>query len=134
MGTFEAAVGAEAPYAYLLSHDTVLAKAFAERAFRLAPLRLQALAHMLGKGEIETQLGQQRTDLQRRTQYLAHVLQSQFGQRVVFDIPQGGQMLWVSFASRWRGTVLPQRWQVLHCTHYRVSSSACRGITLNTLR
>ena len=52
---------------------------------------------MLGKGEIETHLVQQRTDLQRRTQYLAHVLQSQVGQRVVFERPQGGQMLWVSF-------------------------------------
>ncbi len=50
LGAFETAVGAEAPYAYVLSHDAALAKAFAERAFRLAPLRLQALALMLGKG------------------------------------------------------------------------------------
>ncbi|PTV56899.1 GntR family transcriptional regulator [Pseudomonas putida] len=116
MGTFEAAVGAEAPYAYLLSRDTVLAKAFAERAFRLAPLRLQALAHMLGKGEIETQLVQQRTDLQRRTQYLAHVLQSQFGQRVVFDMPQGGQMLWVSFCQplAWDGIAAALAGSALH--------------------
>ena len=34
MGAFESTVGAEAPYAYLLSKDTVLTKAFAERAFR----------------------------------------------------------------------------------------------------
>lgn len=97
MGTFEAAVGPEAPYAYLLSRDAELAKAFAERAFRLAPLRLQALAHMLGKGEIETQWVQLRLDLQRRTQCLARVLALQFGQRVVLEMPQGGQMLWVRF-------------------------------------
>lgn len=71
---------------------------------------------MLGKGEIETQLGQQRTDLQRRTQYLAHVLQSQFGQRVVFDIPQGGQMLWVSFCQplAWDGIAAALAGSALH--------------------
>ncbi|MFV3290497.1 aminotransferase class I/II-fold pyridoxal phosphate-dependent enzyme [Pseudomonas sp. NY11955] len=105
MGTFEAAVGAEAPYAYVLGRDAMLAKAFAERAFRLAPLRLQALAYMLGKGQIETQWVQLRTDLQRRTQCLAHVLALQFGQRVVLEMPQGGQMLWVRFRQplMWEG-------------------------------
>ncbi|MBV4517770.1 GntR family transcriptional regulator [Pseudomonas kurunegalensis] len=97
MGTFEPAVGAEAPYAYVLSKDAVLAKAFAERAFRLAPLRLQALAHMLGKGEMDVQLVHLRTDLQRRTHGLAHVLELQFGQQVRFEMPQGGHMLWVCF-------------------------------------
>ena len=97
MGAFDAAVGSEAPYAYLLGHDAGLAKAFAERAFRLAPLRLQALAHMLGKGEIETQLVRLRTDLQKRMQCLARELQLQFGQRVVLEMPEGGRTLWVRF-------------------------------------
>ncbi|HEN8797825.1 aminotransferase class I/II-fold pyridoxal phosphate-dependent enzyme [Pseudomonas sp. CM25] len=97
VGAFEAAVGAEAPYAYVLGHDGALAKAFGERAFRLAPLRLQALAHMLGKGEIETQLAQLRTQLQRRTQSLARALELQFGPRVALEIPQGGRTLWVRF-------------------------------------
>lgn len=97
MGAFDAAVGSEAPYAYLLGHDAGLAKAFAERAFRLAPLRLQALAHMLGKGEIETQLVRLRTDLQKRMQCLARELQLQFGQRVALETPEGGRTLWVRF-------------------------------------
>ncbi|MEZ1439943.1 aminotransferase class I/II-fold pyridoxal phosphate-dependent enzyme [Pseudomonas shirazica] len=97
MGAFDAAVGSEAPYAYLLGHDAGLAKAFAERAFRLAPLRLQALAHMLGKGELETQLVRLRTDLQKRMQCLARELQLQFGQRVALETPEGGRTLWVRF-------------------------------------
>ena len=97
MGAFDAAVGSEAPYAYLLGHDAGLAKAFAERAFQLAPLRLQALAHMLGKGEIETQLVRLRTDLQKRMQCLARELQLQFGQRVALETPEGGRTLWVRF-------------------------------------
>ncbi|WEK28818.1 MAG: aminotransferase class I/II-fold pyridoxal phosphate-dependent enzyme [Candidatus Pseudomonas phytovorans] len=97
LGAFEAAVGGEAPYAYVLSHDAALAQAFAERAFRLAPLRLQALALMLGNRQIEMQLVQLRADLQRRTQYLVRTLELQFGQRVVLQMPQGGRMLWVRF-------------------------------------
>ncbi|RCL26399.1 GntR family transcriptional regulator [Pseudomonas sp. AFG_SD02_1510_Pfu_092] len=97
LGAFEAAVGAEAPYAYVLSHDVALARAFAERAFRFAPLRLQALAQMLGKGEIDAHLVRLRLDLQRRMQCLARALQLQFGQRVVLQIPEGGRSLWVRF-------------------------------------
>ncbi|WP_085626644.1 MULTISPECIES: aminotransferase class I/II-fold pyridoxal phosphate-dependent enzyme [unclassified Pseudomonas] len=97
IGTFDAAVGGEAPYAYLLGHDALLARAFTERAFRLAPLRLQALAHMLGKGEIEAQLVRLRTDLQKRMQCLARALQQQFGQRVALEMPEGGRTLWVRF-------------------------------------
>ncbi|MFJ4454260.1 GntR family transcriptional regulator [Pseudomonas sp. NPDC089392] len=97
MGSFEAAVGAEAPYAYVLGHDDVLAEGFAERAFRLAPLRLQALAHMLGKGEVETQLERLRSDLQWRMQCLASALRLQFGNLVTLSVPQGGRVLWVRF-------------------------------------
>ncbi|MDG9916921.1 aminotransferase class I/II-fold pyridoxal phosphate-dependent enzyme [Pseudomonas juntendi] len=97
MGAFEAAVGPEAPYAYVLSLDTALAKAFCERAFRLAPLRLLALAHLLAKGDIEAQLVALRSNLQQRTQNLACALTAQFAQRVVLEPPQGGRMLWVRF-------------------------------------
>lgn len=97
MGAFEAAVGGEAPYAYVLGQDAMLGKAFAERAFRLAPLRLLALAQMLGKRQIERHLVQLRTDLQRRTQYLVRALELQFGQQVAMQTPQGGRMLWVRF-------------------------------------
>ena len=116
LGAFEAAVGAEAPYAYVLGHDAALAKAFAERAFRLAPLRLQALALMLGKRQIEMQLVQLRTDLHRRTQYLVRALELQFGQRVALQMPQGGRMLWVRFrqALEWDCIVAALAGSALH--------------------
>ncbi|MDV5098913.1 aminotransferase class I/II-fold pyridoxal phosphate-dependent enzyme [Pseudomonas sp. LSJ-87] len=116
MGAFDAAVGGEAPYAYLLGHDAVLARAFAERAFRLAPLRLQALAHMLGKGEIEAQLVRLRTDLQKRMQCLARELQLQFGQRVVLETPEGGRTLWVRFRQPlpWEGIAAALAGSALH--------------------
>ncbi|MGE8058544.1 GntR family transcriptional regulator [Pseudomonas sp. NPDC089547] len=97
MGAFEAAVGGEAPYAYVLGHATALASAFADREYRLAPLRLQALAQMLGKRPIEMQLAQLRAEMQRSTECLARALESQFGQRVALQMPQGGRMLWVRF-------------------------------------
>ncbi|MDH4549836.1 GntR family transcriptional regulator [Pseudomonas sp. BN607] len=106
MGALEAVVGAEAPYAYVLGLDAALPEAFAERGFRLAPLRLQALAHMLAKGDIETQLVELRTNLQARMRSLASALGSQFAQRAVMEIPQGGQMLWVRFAQ-------PLAWDVI---------------------
>ncbi|MCE5987454.1 GntR family transcriptional regulator [Pseudomonas sp. LM20] len=116
MGAFDAAVGGEAPYAYLLGHDAVLARAFAERAFRLAPLRLQALAHMLGKGEIEAQLVRLRTDLHKRMQCLAHALQQQFGQRVALEMPEGGWTLWVRFRQplSWEGIAEALAGSALH--------------------
>lgn len=116
MGAFDAAVGGEAPYAYLLGHDAVLSRAFAERAFRLAPLRLQALAHMLGKGEIEVQLVRLRTDLQKRMQCLARALQRQFGQRVALEMPEGGRTLWVRFCQPlpWKGIAEALAGSALH--------------------
>ncbi|CAI3804453.1 HTH-type transcriptional regulatory protein GabR [Pseudomonas sp. MM221] len=116
LGAFEPAVGAEAPYAYVLGQDAALAKAFAERAFRLAPLRLQALALMLGKRQIEMQLVQLRIDLQWRTQYLMRALELQFGQRVVLQMPQGGRMLWVRFRQplEWDCIVAALAGSVLH--------------------
>ncbi|MGE8322985.1 MAG: GntR family transcriptional regulator [Pseudomonas sp.] len=116
MGAFEAAVGAEAPYAYVLGHAAVLAEAFADRAFRLAPLRLQALAHMLGKGEVEAQLIRVRSDLQRRAQCLARALELQFGQRVALEMPEGGRTLWVRFRQPlpWPGIVEALAGSALH--------------------
>ncbi|GLO07243.1 TPA: aminotransferase class I/II-fold pyridoxal phosphate-dependent enzyme [Pseudomonas putida] len=116
LGAFETAVGAEAPYAYVLSHDAALAKAFAERAFRLAPLRLQALALMLGKRQIEIHLVELRTELERRTQYLVRALALQFGQQVAMQTPQGGRMLWVRFRQplRWDCIVAALAGSALH--------------------
>lgn len=116
MGAFEAVIGPEAPYAYVLGQGAVLAGAFAERGFRLAPLRLQALAQMLGRGEVETQLVRLRTDLQRRAQCLARALELQFGQRVVLEMPEGGQALWVRFRQplAWEGIVAALAGTALH--------------------
>ncbi|WP_406821944.1 GntR family transcriptional regulator [Pseudomonas sp. KnCO4] len=116
MGAFEAVVGAEAPYAYVLAQDAVLAGTFAERAFRLAPLRLQALAQMLGRREIEAQLVGLRSDLQRRALCLAHALELQFGARVVLEMPEGGQALWVRFRQPlvWEGVAAALAGSALH--------------------
>ncbi|MBV4491304.1 GntR family transcriptional regulator [Pseudomonas oryzicola] len=123
MGAFEAVVGAEAPYAYVLGPDGLLAGAFAERAFRLAPLRLQALAQMLGKREAEAQLVRLRSGLQRRVQCLAHALELQFGERVVLETPEGGQALWVRFRQplAWEGIAAALAGSALHAlpgTHF----------------
>jgi DNA-binding transcriptional MocR family regulator len=99
MGSFEAAVGGEAPYAYVMGRHAGLAEAFGQRAFQLAPLRLQALAHLLGKGEIETQLGRLRAELQRRMACFSRQLKLELGDQVTFDMPEGGWTLWLR--SRW---------------------------------
>lgn len=134
MGAFEAAVGPEAPYAYVLSLDTALAKAFCERAFRLAPLRLLALAHLLAKGDIEAQLVALRSNLQQRTQNLACALTAQFAQRVVLEPRKAGACCGCASSSRWPGMPLPRPWQVAHCMHCRGNSSACTAATGSTWR
>jgi len=95
MGSFEAAVGGEAPYAYVLGRHATLAEAFARRAFQLAPLRLQALALMLGKGEIERQSEKLRAELQWRMECLGQQLRLQLGEQVSFQMPEGGWTLWL---------------------------------------
>jgi DNA-binding transcriptional MocR family regulator len=95
MGSFEAAVGGEAPYAYVLGRHATLTEAFAQRAFQLAPLRLQALALMLGKGEIERQSEKLRAELQWRMECLGQQLRLQLGEQVSFQMPEGGWTLWL---------------------------------------
>ncbi|MGE8468849.1 MAG: GntR family transcriptional regulator [Pseudomonas putida] len=95
MGSFDATVGGEAPYAYVMGHHAALAEAFAQRAFQLAPLRLQSLAVMLGKGEIERQSGRLRAELQWRMEFLCRQLKLQLGEQVAFELPDGGWTLWL---------------------------------------
>lgn len=95
LGGFEAALGPEVPYAYVLGPAEVLEQAFIERAYRLAPLRLLALACMLGKGEVDAQWLQVRTGLLRRAQTLSRMLELQFGPSAAVHPPQGGLLLWV---------------------------------------
>ncbi|MBI6939872.1 PLP-dependent aminotransferase family protein [Pseudomonas putida] len=95
LGSLEAAVGAEAPYAYVLSRHTALAEAFALRAFHLPPLRQQALAQMFAKGEIDAQLCRLRVLLQRRMELFCQQLATRLGRQVDFAMPDGGQVVWV---------------------------------------
>ncbi|MFJ4156708.1 aminotransferase class I/II-fold pyridoxal phosphate-dependent enzyme [Pseudomonas sp. NPDC089752] len=100
MGSLEAAVGAEAPYAYVLGRPAALVQTFAQRDFQLAPLRQQALAQMLGMGEIDEQMGRQRVELQRRMQLLCQQLQRHLGRQTAFAIPEGGRVVWLRLGKR----------------------------------
>ena len=95
LGSLEAAVGAEAPYAYLLGRHMALAEAFAQRAFELAPMRQQALAQMIASGEIDEHLGRMRVALHGRMEQLCQHLGAVLGGQVEFDMPEGGCALWV---------------------------------------
>lgn len=94
VGGFEAVLGPEAPYAYVLGPTGALTRGFCERAFRLPPLRMQALACMLDKGEVDAQWARLRQALQRRTRTLARVLALRFGPQLQLRLPDGGGLLW----------------------------------------
>ncbi|MFJ4346303.1 aminotransferase class I/II-fold pyridoxal phosphate-dependent enzyme [Pseudomonas sp. NPDC089401] len=95
LGSLEVSVGAEAPYAYVLSEHAALADAFAERGFQLPPLRQQALARMFAKGEIDGHLGRLRVELQGRMELLCQQVRACLGGQVAFTRPQGGRTLWL---------------------------------------
>ncbi|MFJ4064347.1 aminotransferase class I/II-fold pyridoxal phosphate-dependent enzyme [Pseudomonas sp. NPDC089996] len=95
LGSLEATVGGEAPYAYLLGRHAALAETFAQRAFQLAPMRQQALAQMIISGEIDEHLAQARLALQGRMEQLCQHLRAVLGGQVDFDMPEGGYALWV---------------------------------------
>lgn len=95
VGSLEALVGAEAPYAYVLSRHGALAEVFALRAFQLPPVRQQALAQMLGKGEIDEQLGRRRVELRVRMEQLCQHLEACLGGQVTYEMPAGGHVLWL---------------------------------------
>ncbi|BBH46451.1 aminotransferase class I/II-fold pyridoxal phosphate-dependent enzyme [Pseudomonas sp. KU43P] len=95
LGSLEAAVGAEAPYAYVLGRHPVLGEAFARRAFQLPPLRQQALAQMFSKGEIDRHLSRQRVVLGQRMRQLCDQLDAHLGGQLVFTVPEGGHAVWV---------------------------------------
>jgi DNA-binding transcriptional MocR family regulator len=98
LGSLEAAVGGEAPYAYLLGRPMALAEAFAQRAFQLAPMRQQALAQMIASGEIDEHLARMRGVLHERMEQLCQHLRTVVGGEVEFDMPEGGCTLWVRLA------------------------------------
>ncbi|NIF27539.1 aminotransferase class I/II-fold pyridoxal phosphate-dependent enzyme [Pantoea sp. Tr-811] len=98
LGSLEAAVGAEAPYGYVLSRQLAVAQAFDRRAFQLAPLRQQALAQMLGKGEIDEALTHVREELRGRMALLCQQVAACLGTQAAFSRPEGGQVLWLKLA------------------------------------
>ncbi|MFJ3076008.1 aminotransferase class I/II-fold pyridoxal phosphate-dependent enzyme [Pseudomonas sp. NPDC087029] len=95
LGSLEATVGAEAPYAYVLGRHPVLGEAFARRAYQLPPLRQQALAQMLGKGEIDQHLSRRRVALGQGMRQLCQLLHTQLGGQLAFNLPEGGHGVWV---------------------------------------
>lgn len=95
LGSLEAMVGAEAPYAYVLGRHPALGEAFDRRAYPLPPLRQQALAQMFAKGEIDDHLNRLRVDQSLRMRQFCHQLQVHLGGQLDFAMPDGGNAVWV---------------------------------------
>lgn len=94
--SLERSVGAEAPYAYLLSRNgqEQLQRQFLERGFRLPPLRQQAVARLYAKGRIDVHLEQVRMHLRERVSHLHRQMQAQLGAQLRFQMPAGGATIW----------------------------------------
>nr|WP_280043358.1 PLP-dependent aminotransferase family protein [Pseudomonas sp. Hg5Tf]MDH2558568.1 PLP-dependent aminotransferase family protein [Pseudomonas sp. Hg5Tf] len=94
--SLERSVGAEAPYAYLLSRhgQRRLQRQFLARGFRLPPLRQQAVARLYAKGRIDVHLAQARLRLRERVTHLYRQMQIQLGSQLHFQMPAGGVTIW----------------------------------------
>ncbi|MGH8380002.1 PLP-dependent aminotransferase family protein [Pseudomonas sp.] len=94
--SLERTVGAEAPYAYLLSRHCQrrLQRQFLARGFRLPPLRQQAVARLYAKGRIDLHLEQARLRLRERVTHLYRQMQVQLGAHLHFQMPAGGATIW----------------------------------------
>lgn len=89
-------VGAEAPYAYLLSRHCPkqLQRQFLVRGFCLPPLRQQAVARLYAKGRIDVHLERVRLHLHERVTYLYQQMQAYLGDQLHFQMPVGGATIW----------------------------------------
>ena len=96
MSSLERTIGAEAPYAYLLSRNcqAQLQRAFMARGFRLPPLRQQAVARLYAKGRIDVHLEQLRQYLRESVAHLHRQMQVQLGGQLRFQMPAGGATVW----------------------------------------
>ncbi|QBF26610.1 PLP-dependent aminotransferase family protein [Pseudomonas tructae] len=94
--SLERSIGAEAPYAYLLSRHWhgPLHREFLLRGFALPPLRQQAVARLYSKGRIDLHLQQLREYLQERLSHLYQLMQLQLGSQLAFQMPAGGSCIW----------------------------------------
>ena len=99
LGSLATTVGAEAPYAYVLSRHAEVARAFGRRCFELAPLRQHALACLLAKGEADAHLRRWRGEMQGAMGLLCQQLRSHCGQQIAFVEPEGGGAVWIRLAS-----------------------------------
>lgn len=98
LGSLAATVGAEAPYAYVLSRHAEVARAFDRRCFELAPVRQHALACLLAKGEADAHLRRWRGEMQGATGLLCQQLRAHCGQHMAFVEPEGGGAVWIRLA------------------------------------
>lgn len=94
LGSLEATLGAEAPYAYLLCRQSGVNEAIARRGFLLPPLRQQAIAHAHTKGDVDAGLPALRIDLQSRMEYLCCRVELHLGNHLAFSRPDGGRGIW----------------------------------------
>ncbi|MDD2058065.1 PLP-dependent aminotransferase family protein [Pseudomonas sp. GD03860] len=96
ISSLERTVGAEAPYAYLLSRNcqAPLQREFLARDFQLPPLRQQAVARLYAKGRIDVHLEQLRLYLRESVAHLHRQMQVQLGNQLHFQMPAGGATVW----------------------------------------
>lgn len=94
MGSLEGMIGAEAPYAYVLSRHPAVCEAFVRRSFVLPPRRQQAVACLLTRGDVDSHLQQMRDRLQLRMAILCHAVEQHLGSLLAFSVPEGGRVLW----------------------------------------
>lgn len=94
LGSLEAVVGAEVPYAYVLGRHERLHEVFAQRGFVLPPLRQQAVAQLYSRGDIDTHLQHLRAELASRMAQLCQEVETHLAAQLAFTRPQGGRALW----------------------------------------
>ncbi|MBF8723847.1 aminotransferase class I/II-fold pyridoxal phosphate-dependent enzyme [Pseudomonas guariconensis] len=94
LGSLEATLGAEGPYAYLLCRQMGVEEAIARRGFLIPPLRQQAIALVCAKGEVEAWLPRLRSELQAHMEHLFLQVELCLGDRVVAAKPEGGRGIW----------------------------------------
>ncbi|MBK5537131.1 PLP-dependent aminotransferase family protein [Pseudomonas sp. TH05] len=95
--TCDKQIGAEAPFSYVLTrgHGQRLHRQFLERAFRLSPLRQQALARLFSSGRVDQHLLKLRVLLRERMGQMQGLLQEHAAQQLRVQPAAGGATLWV---------------------------------------
>jgi DNA-binding transcriptional MocR family regulator len=102
LGAFDKALGLEAPFGYLLSRHSreLWHQQMLLRSFRLPPIRQKAIARLYGAGQVDRHLHWLRMSLKTRMEQLGALAEQYLGEEVLFEIPQGGAMLWLDSVHR----------------------------------